>query len=231
MDRKSIEFRQGAALAEGIPDCIDDYVEHVLDRAQDIGKRVNELMAQYGMRRDQAMVVIDYFDDLNLSPEELENKMTLDVGSDMGKLKEAMSKMGIASKLFVNFDQKKIPKNLDIRGRAEFLPFKDESFDFVLAHASVPIMQATKGQSDLIIPTLQELFRVARVGGKIRVSPVGTSADKHQDMAEKYEKLKTEVFKGLQQIKDEHPDAAMIITKIFDKPNSSRWRYALEIIK
>lgn len=234
MNKGNIESKHEAVRAEEIPDFIDHYIEQRLYKNEAEREALaSEFVDNYGLTSDQARTAVTYFDYLNLRAEDIKDKLILDVGSNIGEFKTALSKMGIASRLFVNFDKDRVPENLNIRGRAEALPFKDESFDLVLAHASVPMMQATGGYLDQVSPTLDELFRVVRTGGTMRICPVGfeKSTPGLSDHLDQLERLKLEVFRRLKQIKEQSPTVTITLIKIFDERGPDKWRYALIIKK
>jgi ubiquinone/menaquinone biosynthesis C-methylase UbiE len=62
--------------------------------------------------------------------------------------------------------------------KAENLPFRDDVFDLVVAHFSVPMLCTTKRE---IVAALEEMCRVAKRGGVIRIVPVRMGRNKECD--------------------------------------------------
>ncbi|MBI2057380.1 MAG: class I SAM-dependent methyltransferase [Candidatus Yanofskybacteria bacterium] len=133
---------------------------------------------KFNLSEEEAETLDYYLFYLGLDVNELVGKKILDVGSGGGNFKKALQKIvEIKDGEFVNFDvnifDEEGQRSINVLGTAETLPFKDESFDFVLANFSVPIMQFTRQEIELIPETLREMVRVVRGGGIIKIFPVG----------------------------------------------------------
>lgn len=131
----------------------------------------------------------DYEEMLNFNRKELENKMVLDLGAGPGaRLSKDLKKAGIKAEVvslspdYANskyskelkptiFERYKISKDrnkkeLAIAGIAEKLPFKEESFDRILALFSVSVWAESKYKE-----WLPEIMRVLKSEGCARIGP------------------------------------------------------------
>ena len=156
---------------ENLPKFID-YGEIDKMAQEDRRNTAYDLMDEYDLTPEEAEILVRYFDDFDLTLDNLIGKRVLDVGSGPGDFKKAVNKLGEKFNI-INFDRGIVWEDaMDVKGDALNMPFRDESFDFVLAHGSVPLMYATRGKHNLISPTLKEMFRIVRRGGVLKVFPV-----------------------------------------------------------
>jgi ubiquinone/menaquinone biosynthesis C-methylase UbiE len=221
--------------------------EKVSTRLDTGGERRAAYRKKFGFTKDEAETIVLYEDDLDLDPFELKGKKVMDVGSGPGELKSGLIKMGFAAKDITALDHsildsrtldsygKKIYKQkqvLDVQGKAEDLPIRDESFDFVLAYCSVPIMAASDDRFDLIPYILDEMVRIAKRGGIIKVSPVGISRSYwDHDMHNRNLKMTKTIANELDVIHKEYPGSRIKITKVFSGADRRDFSYMLEITK
>ncbi len=193
---------------------------------------IKEWMRRYNLTRDEAITLGYYFHHLNLTPEDTVNRHILDVGSGPGEFKSALQKVAGEANV-VNFDDGKVWSGfMDIQGKAEHLPFRDNAFDVALAHCSVPIMQATVAKRlDLIPETLKEMFRVVkRGGGIVKIFPVGVRGFS----SHLYHIQMNETVQGfLSEFHTENLDVEIKITVFADESNRGEQKEndLLEIIK
>lgn len=189
---------------------------------------------KFSLTGEESFDLVYYEEDLSLSLKELAGKRIIDIGSGAGNFKKTLVKMGARPKDIVNFDMSELRKkrDLDVRGRAETLPFKDESFDVVLAFCSVPVIVSAGGRYDLIPKIIGEMIRVVKKEGVIKVYPVG-GYRKHFDDVDnvKRARLAEEVTKNLVIIHKKSPSAMMKITKIISSEDFGDYSYSLEIKK
>lgn len=135
-----------------------------------------ELMNKYpSLSLRETTKLVYYLQHLGLAPEELRNKNVLDVGSGVGIFKDAIQKV-TEPKLVVNLDDGSVEnitdKDMEVKARADKLPFKNEIFDYVLAHCSVPMMQITTSRTPHLVPVaLREMVRVLKRGGVAKIYP------------------------------------------------------------
>ncbi|MBI2676936.1 MAG: methyltransferase domain-containing protein [Candidatus Yanofskybacteria bacterium] len=193
---------------------------------------------RFNLSEEEAEALDYYLFYLGLDVNDLVGKKVLDVGSGHGNFKKALQKIvEIKDGEFVNFDVNifaaelgETEQELDVSGAAETLPFKDESFDFVLANFSVPVMQFTGQELELIPKTLREMVRVVRGGGVIKIFPVGgeiSTGSISYDNA--YSQLLSIVMTELKKISLEKLLAEIKITK-FSK-EEGLYEVALQITK
>lgn len=117
-----------------------------------------------------------YLHDLSLKRKDLLGKRILDIGSGNGSFTQVIKAKKIRSSI-INLDPEidtVIPYRADfVRAIAQKLPFKDNTFDLVLAHASIPFvfrrLDRTWNKQD-ITQSFDEALRVMRIGGEARIS-------------------------------------------------------------
>lgn len=139
----------------------------------------------------------EYSRDLNLNPEMLDGKKILDVGSGTRTFAKEVKEVGINAevisldpiyssqelleekmrrleghpigKLRKSFEATNIPdiKRKTVAGVGEKMPFKDETFDLILADYSLPAY----GNKEQIDEFFTEAFRVLKNEGELRFTP------------------------------------------------------------
>lgn len=119
-----------------------------------------------------------YLEYLNLRIEDLRDKKILDVGAGAGRFAAEAKEFGVED--VVSLDPglksertrekaKKIGAGAVLAGRADTLPFQDESFDLILNNFSVPMWSESPEEME---KTFREEVRALRPGGEIRIAPV-----------------------------------------------------------
>jgi ubiquinone/menaquinone biosynthesis C-methylase UbiE len=111
-----------------------------------------------------------YKEMFNLDEQELEGKKILDVGPSLQFQREAKEK-GI-NVVAVDQSFRRDAKGAEkfIEGSAQFLPFKNESFDEVLASNSVPL-HIEKNDDVGALLSIYEMLRVVKKDGKVKIFP------------------------------------------------------------
>lgn len=142
-----------------------------------------------------------YLDALDMTLEELRGKFVLDVGSGYGNFAKECYEYKIAEVVSLDIDPRVFAFDLGAMGRttrpvfrelpgiiatAAALPFRNEVFDLVTAHFSVPIFAKTRQEVFLL---LDEMVRVLKERGDIRIVPYHISDD-HDASIWTEEKLK-----------------------------------------
>lgn len=198
--------------------------EEILLACEKTGRR-------YGLTEEESNDYEEYLHDLSLAQKDLIDKIILDIGSGQGNFKKSLIKMGIDQRNiaildYVDFQKKEI----DIRGLAETLPFKDKSFDLVLAHCSAPIMSTIANRYNLITPTIREAVRVTKKKGLVKVFPVGGYRTYFDDTNnKKRQKMFENVIKEIEKLHQEDNGFNFKITKIINGENPKNYDYSLEI--
>ena len=116
----------------------------------------------------------EYMENLKLAPEDF-NKKILDIGSGEGDFAAWAQNHGVSDTIY---SLEKSPNyqafaEKTTRGEAEYIPFKDESFDMIISHASMPILLYEKDDSKKALHySVLEMLRVVRQNGEIRLVPL-----------------------------------------------------------
>lgn len=170
-----------------------------------------------------------YLHDLDLSLTDLRGKKILDIGSGRGLFGKAVTKFGIA-KFVVSLDDGFVVKAMDVQGKAEFLPFKDECLDLVLDKGLISMIHFDDGRTDLMLQTLHEMLRVASRGGCIKIQSV-ESARPHWGRTINKRELgrRSVIMEDLESIIRINPELIMQITKLSHSPYD--YDHLLEIRK
>ncbi len=193
---------------------------------------------KFNLSGEEAEALDYYLFFLDLNVNELVGKKVLDIGSGRGSFKKALQKIvEIKDGEFVNFDlnvfDEEEKQSINVLGTAETLPFKDESFDFVLANFSVPVMQATAGIIEVVPQTLEEMTRVVRKNGVIKVYPVGGEWEVAAELQEEqlYRKLFPIVLEEVKKMISKKLISKAKITKFTHESPGGGYDNSLEIIK
>ena len=115
-----------------------------------------------------------YMENLKLAPEDLK-KNILDVGSGEGDFAAWTKEHGVSKNIYSLEPWSRYGRSPEkmTRGEAEKLPFKDESFDMVISHGSMPILLYEKEDPKKALhDTVSEMLRVVKQNGEIRLAPV-----------------------------------------------------------
>lgn len=117
----------------------------------------------------------NYMEDLKLSPEDFDKKI-LDVGSGGSQFAKWAKEHHVSSQIF-SLEPKQEPreKTKSVQGKAEAVPFQNESFDLVISNASIPnvfLGGDPETVKEGIRDSLLELMRVTKPGGEIRLGRV-----------------------------------------------------------
>lgn len=115
-----------------------------------------------------------YCRELEISPELLRGKEILDLGGGLANFAKVMQKFGIkittvdAHPEWHEDEGRPSAETPYVVGDALNLPFKDSSFDLVIARAAVHSIVKT---NDQILPLWREVLRVLKPGGEFRFGP------------------------------------------------------------
>ena len=139
----------------------------------------------------------EYFYGLDLKPEDFDKKI-LDIGSGSAQFAKWAKEHKVSSNIFsLDPNAKFLDKTNVVKGRVQELPFKNESFDLVLSHGSIPQIFSGaeyEGKKEgLLKGSLVEMIRVAKNDGEIRFGPV---IDKKL-IDQLHEIFEREEFKGI----------------------------------
>lgn len=136
-----------------------------------------------------------YFRDLELRDDLLQDKVVLDLGSADHFFDEYCKQKYNADVVAVDIFEDELGKNhpLGVVADAKVLPFKDESFDMVVSHASMPHVLVPQGdkvkilvkfEGELkakvmndVLELFRESYRVLKPGGQIRMSTFSTKSE------------------------------------------------------
>ena len=140
--------------------------------------------------------LLDYFDDLELRPELLQDKIALDLGSNKHFFdeycKEKYNTNFVALDDYLEQLGTKHPAGVVADARS--LPFKNEAFDLIISHAAMPhVLIETSDHEGNAVPlegeTLEaykedifnffiECYRVLKTDGQIRMSTFSEGAER-----------------------------------------------------
>lgn len=137
----------------------------------------------------------EYFNNLELREDLLINKAVLDVGSEWAMFDRYAEKKYNSTVASISLDEKWFgdKHQLGAIADARALPFKDEAFDLVISHASMPHFlirtdnnkldksetQAEEARRKImkdIFAVFEEAIRVTKPGGQIRMSTLGNDS-------------------------------------------------------
>ena len=180
------------------------------------------------LRESDAMDFAGYLHDLDLKEENLSGKNILDIGSGNGGFKRAVEKTGLA-KMCVALDEGKFNSaGMDVMGKAEKMPFKDESFDLELSRYSVPVMDATNGRFQFIPSVLREMVRVLRPGGDIKIHSICSYDSTYdEETISKHQKMKAVVLEEIERLHDEDPELEFKLEKLVYEDVNYRMRLTI----
>jgi predicted SAM-dependent methyltransferase len=111
-----------------------------------------------------------YLEMFDLDEAELEGKKVLDVGPSLKFQREAKEKNINVVGAEQSFREDLQDHDKFVQGSAQFLPFKDESFDLVLASNSVPLHLEREDNVSALL-SIYEMLRVASKDGQVRIFP------------------------------------------------------------
>jgi SAM-dependent methyltransferase len=217
---------------ESWPDFIRIFEEpHIKDNSA----RITSMARELDISIEEAVNLFNYSMDLGINIYDLRDKKVLDVGSGDGRFKELISKL-VGENGVLKFDRFIIPgETVDVLGIADKLPFRDGIFEYILAHASVPIMQIAEQSHGQILGAIKEMIRVVSEGGIIKIYPVEirrseVSGDKYDPfLLARSKQLHQSLVDGLGKIHKESPNIKFKIIRINTGPNKFAGR--LEIYK
>ncbi|GEM_PF-5247886 len=175
-DNISNKKTKEATIESGPEKILPDFIDFSVRKEYSEERRAKEialLEKKYKLSDEEAITLFSYLYSLDLKTSDLVNKKIIDIGSGSGAFKSALKKFGVASNSVINFDENYL-RSPDVMGNAESLPFKDESFDTVIAHCSVPIMKATSQEYEAIPKIINEMIRVVKRGGVVKIFPIAS---------------------------------------------------------
>lgn len=105
---------------------------------------------------------------LALDEKSLPGKMILDVGSNESKFGKYLEEKYPGTKV-VSLDRDHVP-GISVQASSEQLPFRNESFDVIVAHA-VPL------DADEYRKTAEQMIAALRPGGEIRIGPLSQGGE------------------------------------------------------
>jgi ubiquinone/menaquinone biosynthesis C-methylase UbiE len=118
-----------------------------------------------------------YMEDLRLTPEDF-NKKILDVGAGSAQFAKWAKEHGVSDEIYSldPMEEGLIGKEKSVVASAETIPFKSESFDLVVSDSAIPNIYLGEGSAEIVKEkvksSLQEMVRVVKSGGEIRLAPV-----------------------------------------------------------
>jgi ubiquinone/menaquinone biosynthesis C-methylase UbiE len=144
--------------------------------------------------------LIEDFKDLGINQEMIKGKI-LDVGAGEAELAKAFKHIKDVEINSIDTQINEENKEFVIEADCRKIPYPDDSFDMVLAHASIPNIFLGKYESEKetesqILQSFFEIIRVLKNGKKAYLSPV--------NMANNYEPqriLKNAILKSLKELK------------------------------
>jgi ubiquinone/menaquinone biosynthesis C-methylase UbiE len=110
-----------------------------------------------------------YMEDLDLKPEDFKGKI-LDVGAGTAQFAKWARDHHVSDQIY-SLDERgdRLHKEKSVVGRAEQLPFADNSFDLIVSDGAIPnVVFSVEG----IVQSLLEMWRVIKPGHEIRLARV-----------------------------------------------------------
>lgn len=170
-------------------------------------------------------VVEKYFRDLSLTPELLQDKTALYIGSANSMFDEYCQKKYRTNFTSIDIDEENLGKDhpQGVIADARQLPFKDQVFDLVISEASMPHILIPSTHNDFvemeepvkekahhdIVRVFTEAYRVLKPGGQIRMSTFSTKevwkhvGDRvHNNMSPFLAESSLQQFKRINLVKD-----------------------------
>ncbi len=149
----------------------------------------------------------EYLNALSLSPDELKGKKILDVGSAEGEFAAECKGRGIDAEI-ISLDPHNLTRNKDgeshdkIKGIAEALPLKSDTFDLVISAFAIPISLFEPAEIRIAI---KEMLRVVNHGGELRFAPATfyKIGPKFRDLSQRELNYNSMVIKNLLSMEDE----------------------------
>ena len=117
-----------------------------------------------------------YMEELDLAPSDFDKKI-LDVGSGASQFAKWAKEHHVSNQIYsLEPLEDSLEKSKSTKGRAEDIPFQDESFDLVISSGAIPQIfsgvEYKKKMEEKIRQSLSEIVRVTRKGGEIRFGPI-----------------------------------------------------------
>lgn len=140
----------------------------------------------------------EYFDDLNLKPEDFD-KVILDVGAGEAYFAKWAKDHNVSKEIYsLEPIQQMSIKEKALNAYAESIPMADQSFDLVVSNGAIPnIYLGDKDVKEKVKESFSEMLRVLKDDGEVRLARV-LIGDKYESQKNLASGIK-EVFKELQE--------------------------------
>lgn len=131
-----------------------------------------------------------YVESLELTPADFE-KQILDIGSNTSQFAKYAKEHHISEAIYsVDIRPVSLEREKSVVGSAETLPFQNESFDLVVSLSAIPniyIGAEFSGRREQVIQqAIEEMIRVVRKGGEIRLGNIRLEKDREDGYIQNY---------------------------------------------
>lgn len=131
-----------------------------------------------------------YVESLELTPDDFE-KQILDIGSNTAQFAKYAKEHRISKEIYsIDIRPASLEREKSVVGSAEALPFQNESFDLVVSLSAIPniyIGAEFSGRREQVIQqAIEEMIRVVRKGGEIRLGNIRIEKDREDGYIQNY---------------------------------------------